>query len=106
MSRSLGKNDKDSFGHLDVCISIMDLLSCSVLRLSINSYSTSVRHRANVDNGVSILLTKRVSQVPVNITIKYNSRKADCSFFYSRVFQIIFCILPFQEGPKIEHWYV
>lgn len=57
-SRSLGKNDKDSSGHLDACISIMDLLSGSVLRLSINSFSTSVRHRANADNGVSILLTK------------------------------------------------
>lgn len=49
------------FGHLDVCISIMDLLSCSVLRLSIKSDSTSARHRANVDNGVLILLARRVS---------------------------------------------
>lgn len=66
LSRSLGKNDKDSFGHFDVCISIMDLLRGSVLRPSINSYSTSVRQRANADNSVSILLTKLVSQAPVN----------------------------------------
>ena len=68
LSRSLGeKNDKDSFGHVDVCISIMDLLSCSVLRLSINSDRTSARHRVNVDNGDLILLAKQASQAPVNM---------------------------------------
>lgn len=51
------RNDRDSSGHLAACIAIMQL-SGFVLRLSINSFCTSARHRTNVDNGGSVLLTK------------------------------------------------
>lgn len=79
-----------------------DLLGCSTLRQSISPYSTSVRHRVNVDNGPRFINKVRVPSSCQHSAIGHHSGQTHYFLPLKRGVCAAVRILLFQ-GRKVEH---